>query len=48
MFDLSYGVVSDCGMISFEPCAFMGSSHECTAFVTPRIQVLGRDSDIGV
>ncbi|GKU99750.1 hypothetical protein SLEP1_g12549 [Rubroshorea leprosula] len=36
-------MVSDCGMISSEPCAFVGPSHECTASVAPRIRVLGRD-----
>ncbi|GKU89629.1 hypothetical protein SLEP1_g3743 [Rubroshorea leprosula] len=25
-------------MIFSEPCEFVGPSHECTAFVTPRIQ----------
>ncbi|GKV32504.1 hypothetical protein SLEP1_g41103 [Rubroshorea leprosula] len=37
-------MVSDYGMISFEPCAFVGPSHECTASVAPRIWVLGRDN----
>ncbi|GKV00650.1 hypothetical protein SLEP1_g13313 [Rubroshorea leprosula] len=26
-------MVSDCGVISSEPCAFVGPSHECTATV---------------
>ncbi|GKV15786.1 hypothetical protein SLEP1_g26537 [Rubroshorea leprosula] len=30
--------------ISSEPCAFLGPSHKCTAFVTPQIWVLGRDN----
>ncbi|GKV15595.1 hypothetical protein SLEP1_g26372 [Rubroshorea leprosula] len=30
-------------MISSEPCAFVGPSHECTVFVAPQIQVLGCD-----
>ncbi|GKV34034.1 hypothetical protein SLEP1_g42459 [Rubroshorea leprosula] len=31
-------------MISSEPCAFVGPSHECTASVASRNWVLGRDS----
>ncbi|GKV07166.1 hypothetical protein SLEP1_g18967 [Rubroshorea leprosula] len=27
-------MVSDCGMISSEPYAFVGPSHECTASTT--------------
>ncbi|GKU99771.1 hypothetical protein SLEP1_g12567 [Rubroshorea leprosula] len=37
-------MVSDCGMLSSEPCAFVGPSHEWMAFVAPRIWVLGRDN----
>ncbi|GKV00632.1 hypothetical protein SLEP1_g13297 [Rubroshorea leprosula] len=33
-------------MISFEPCTFVGPSHECTASVAPRILVLGCDTKI--
>ncbi|GKV42197.1 hypothetical protein SLEP1_g49634 [Rubroshorea leprosula] len=36
-------MVSDCGMISSEPYAFVGLSHDCAAFVAPRIWVLGHD-----
>ncbi|GKV47154.1 hypothetical protein SLEP1_g54074 [Rubroshorea leprosula] len=36
-------MVSDYDMISSEPYAFVGPSHECTASVAPRIRVLGRD-----
>ncbi|GKV15367.1 hypothetical protein SLEP1_g26161 [Rubroshorea leprosula] len=28
-FDLQILMVSDCGMISSEPCAFVGPSHKC-------------------
>ncbi|GKV50372.1 hypothetical protein SLEP1_g57079 [Rubroshorea leprosula] len=38
-------MVSDYDMISSEPCAFVGSSHECTASVAPQIWVLGRDTN---
>ncbi|GKV44632.1 hypothetical protein SLEP1_g51794 [Rubroshorea leprosula] len=41
-------MVSDVNCISSEPCAFVGPSHECTAFVTPRIWVLGRDKFSGI
>ncbi|GKV00532.1 hypothetical protein SLEP1_g13207 [Rubroshorea leprosula] len=37
--------ILDVNWISSEPCAFVGPSHECTASVTPRIWVLGRDTD---
>ncbi|GKV10965.1 hypothetical protein SLEP1_g22260 [Rubroshorea leprosula] len=33
-------------MISFEFCAFVGSSHKCMASIIPRIWVLGRDSNL--
>ncbi|GKU99772.1 hypothetical protein SLEP1_g12567 [Rubroshorea leprosula] len=36
--------IYDCGMLSSEPCAFVGPSHEWMAFVAPRIWVLGRDN----
>ncbi|GKV51481.1 hypothetical protein SLEP1_g58132 [Rubroshorea leprosula] len=32
-------------MISSEPCAFVGPSHQCTASVAPQIWVLGRDRE---
>ncbi|GKV43000.1 hypothetical protein SLEP1_g50347 [Rubroshorea leprosula] len=32
-FYLQIFVVSDCDMISSEPCAFVGPFHECTASV---------------
>ncbi|GKV15617.1 hypothetical protein SLEP1_g26392 [Rubroshorea leprosula] len=30
--------------VSLEPCAFVGSAHECTVSVALRIRVLGRDT----
>ncbi|GKV42190.1 hypothetical protein SLEP1_g49627 [Rubroshorea leprosula] len=36
-------MVSNRGIISSEPCAFVGSFHECTVSVASRIRVLGRD-----
>ncbi|GKU90902.1 hypothetical protein SLEP1_g4846 [Rubroshorea leprosula] len=35
-------------MISSEPCAFVGPSHECTASIAPRIWVLGHDRFSGI
>ncbi|GKV36380.1 hypothetical protein SLEP1_g44521 [Rubroshorea leprosula] len=45
-----YGIKTDFARIefviwiSFEPCAFVGPSHECKASIAPRIRVLGRDN----
>ncbi|GKU93016.1 hypothetical protein SLEP1_g6656 [Rubroshorea leprosula] len=36
-------MVLDCSVISSEPCAFVDSSHECTASVALGIWVLGRE-----
>ncbi|GKV41226.1 hypothetical protein SLEP1_g48792 [Rubroshorea leprosula] len=46
--DLQILVVSEYSMISSEPCAFVGPSHECTASVASQNWVLGRDRFSGI
>ncbi|GKV04737.1 hypothetical protein SLEP1_g16850 [Rubroshorea leprosula] len=33
-------------LISFEFCAFVGPSRECTVSVAPRIRILGHDNSV--